>query len=67
MSDRKRTTYTKEFKREAVGYSIAEASRNLGITQHAQSLENRTLKERRTCFSLQRSYSQEQAELSRLV
>jgi len=36
MSHRKRTTYTKEFKRSAVdlileqGYTIAEASRNLG-------------------------------------
>lgn len=37
MSNKKRTTYTEEFKREAVdlvlvqGYSIAEASRNLGL------------------------------------
>jgi len=38
MSHKKRTTYTEEFKRESVdlilvqGYSIAEASRNLGLT-----------------------------------
>jgi len=38
MSEKKGTTYTEEFKREAVdlvlvqGYSIAEASRNLGLT-----------------------------------
>jgi len=41
MSHRKRTSYTKEFKREAVnlildqGYSIAEASRNLGINYNS--------------------------------
>jgi len=43
MSQRKRTTYTEEFKREAVdlilvqGYSIAEASRNLGINYNMLS------------------------------
>jgi transposase len=43
MSQRKRTTYTQEFKREAVGlildqdYSIAEASRNLGISYNMLS------------------------------
>ena len=43
MSHRKRTTYTEEFKREAVdlilvqGYSTAEASRNLGINYNMLS------------------------------
>jgi len=43
MSQKKRTTYTEEFKREAVdlilvqGYSIAEASRNLGINYNMLS------------------------------
>jgi len=43
MNHRKRTAYTKEFKREAVnliveqGYSIVEASRNLGINYNMLS------------------------------
>jgi len=43
MSHRKRTTYTQEFKREAVdlivvqGYSIAEAARNLGLNYNMLS------------------------------
>jgi len=43
MPQRKRTTYTEEFKREAVDlilvqdYSIAEASRNLGINYNMLS------------------------------
>jgi len=43
MSHKKRSTYTKEFKRAAVdlileqGYSIAEASQNLGINYNLLS------------------------------
>jgi len=73
MSHKKRTTYTKEFKREAVdlileqGYSIAEASRNLGINYNMLS---RWKHERQShgedAFPSKGHMSKEQAELSHL-
>jgi len=73
MSHKKRTTYTQEFKREAVdlileqGYSIAEASRNLGINYNMLSrwkIERK--KNGEHAFPSKGHMNQEQAELSRL-
>jgi len=73
MSQRKRTTYTKEFKREAVnlileqGYSIAEASRNLGINYNMLSRwKNKSQNHGEEAFPCKDHMSKEQAELSRL-
>ena len=73
MSQKKRTTYTQEFKREAVdlileqGYSIAEASRNLGINYNMLSrwkLERE--KNGEHAFPSKGHMTPEQAELSLL-
>ena len=73
MSQKKRTTYTQEFKREAVdlileqGYSIAEASRNLGINYNMLSrwkIEREKSGEH--AFPSKGHMAPEQAELSRL-
>jgi len=73
MSQRKRTTYTKEFKREAVnlvveqGYSIAEASRNLGINYNMLSRwKNESQSNGEHAFPSKGYMTKAQAELSRL-
>jgi len=73
MSHRKRTTYTQEFKREAVnlileqGYSIAEASRNLGINYNMLSRwKVEQEKHGEESFPSKGHMTKEQAELSRL-
>jgi len=73
MSHRTRTTYTKEFKREAVdlileqGYSIAEASRNLGINYNMLSRwKNERQSHGEDAFPCKGHMTKEQAELSRL-
>jgi len=73
MSQRKRTTYTQEFKREAVdliveqGYSIAEASRNLGINYNMLSRwKIERTKHGEAAFPSKGHMSQEQAELAQL-
>jgi transposase len=73
MSHKKRTTYTKEFKREAVGlileqsYSIAEASRNLGINYNILSRwKTESQRNGEHAFPSKGHMTPEQAELSRL-
>ena len=73
MSQRKRTTYTQEFKREAVdliltqGYSIAEASRNLGINYNMLSRwKVEREKHGNHSFPGKGSMTPEHAELARL-
>jgi len=73
MSQRTRTTYTQEFKREAVGlilqqnYSIAEASRNLGISYNMLSRwKNESHKSGLDAFPRKGHKTPEQAELARL-
>jgi len=73
MSHRKRTTYTQEFKREAVdlvleqGYSIAEASRNLGINYNMLSRwKEERKKDGDHAFPSKGSMTPDQAELARL-
>jgi len=73
MSQKKRTAYTKEFKREVVdlvleqGYSIAEASRNLGINYNMLScLKEERKKHGDYAFPSKGSMTPDQAELARL-
>jgi len=73
MSHRKRTTYTQEFKREAVnlileqGYSIAEASRNLGINYNMLSRwKNESQSNGADAFPSKGHMTKEQSDLSHL-
>ena len=73
MIQKKRTTYTKEFKREAVGlileqgYSIAEASRNLGINYKMLSRWKNELKQdSEHAFPSKGHMTPDQAELAHL-
>ena len=73
MSQRIRTTYTNEFKQEAVdlileqGYSTAEASRNLGINYNMLSRwKNEKKKDGEHAFPSKGHMTPEQAELARL-
>ena len=73
MTDKKRRTYTAEFKREAVdlvvkqGYTNAEASRNLGIRSNMLGRWRREqLKERQNAFPGSGHQSEELEELKLL-
>jgi len=73
MNQSKRTTYTKEFKRGAVdlileqGYSIAEASRNLGINYNMLSRwKNESQSNGADAFPSKGHMIKEQAENKRL-